>query len=237
MKYLSLVFCVFIFPAESYAYQTDDNLVTLQGQISDLKTHHSVTADVDIFRNNDFIKESSGKTHSGEFTASLKNFGWYIISVSAHGYLESTDTLWVTNSKKRTIHKDFNLAPIEVGLTVALNNIYFNFGKTSLSEQSFPELDKVVKLFKENPGVAFEIAGHTDSDGPDDYNLILSQGRAQAVVNYLVGHGVTGSQLMAQGYGETKPIDTSQTKAGKAKNRRVEFKVLTVVQGGGEKQN
>ncbi len=106
-----------------------------------------------------------------------------------------------------------------------------------MSEQSFPELDKVVKLFKENPGVAFEIAGHTDSDGPDDYNLILSQGRAQAVVNYLVGHGVTGSQLMAQGYGETKPIDTSQTKAGKAKNRRVEFKVLTVVQGGGEKQN
>jgi outer membrane protein OmpA-like peptidoglycan-associated protein len=192
---------------------------------------------VDVFHNSDFIKESSGKTHSGEFTAGLKNFGWYIISISAQGYLESTDTLWVMNAKRRTIRKDFSLSPIEVGLTVTLNNILFNFGKTSLSEQSFPELDKVVKLFKENPSVAFEIAGHTDSDGPDDYNLILSQGRAQAVVNYLTGHGVTGSQLMAHGYGETKPIDTSQTKSGKAKNRRVEFKVLTIVPAGGDKQN
>src|SRR5258706_12564027 len=123
MKYLSLVFCVFTFPAESYAYQTDDNLVTLQGQISDLKTHHSVSADVDIFRNNDFIKESSGKTHSGEFTASIKNFVWIIISVSPHRYIEPSVTLFVKNSNIKTIHKFFILTLIEFGLSVAINNI------------------------------------------------------------------------------------------------------------------
>jgi outer membrane protein OmpA-like peptidoglycan-associated protein len=225
------VFCLFIFPAESYAYQTDDNLVTLEGSISDLKTHHSVNADVDIFRNNDFVKQSSGKTNSGQFRASIKDLGWYIISISAHGYLDSTDTLWVTNKRKRTIHKDFNLAPIEVGLTVTLNNIYFNFGKTSISEQSFPELDKVVKLFRENDGVAFEIAGHTDSDGSEAYNQQLSLNRANSVGGYLHSQGVNGQRIVAFGAGEAHPVASNSTAEGKQQNRRVELKLQPIVRG------
>ena len=71
-----------------------------------------------------------------------------------------------------------------------------------------------------------EIGGHTDSDGPDDYNLWLSQNRAQAVVDYLISQGADSAQLVAKGYGESKPIDTNDTQQAKSINRRVEFTVL-----------
>ena len=200
--------------------------VTFHGKVFDQKSHRPVNADVDIFCNSDFIKDCSVRTKYGEFTTSLKHYGWYIFTISAPGYLEQKDTLWVINETRRAINKNFYLVPIEVGLTVTLNNIYFDFGRTSLSSGSFEELDNVVRFFNENPGISFEIAGHTDRDGPEDYNLILSQGRAQAVVDYLVSHGVEASQLIARGYGETKPVDAGETRAAKSKNRRVELTVL-----------
>ena len=73
-----------------------------------------------------------------------------------------------------------------------------------------------------------EIAGHTDSVGPADYNLVLSQLRAQEVACYLEGKGVNEGQIVAVGYGATKPIDSNLTQSGKANNRRVEFTILKI---------
>src|SRR6185369_3382912 len=100
------------------------------------------------------------------------------------------------------------------------------FGKTSLHPDSFNALNDVGEMLTDNPTLQLEIGGHTDNEGPEDYNLILSQGRAQAVVDYLISQGVKGSQLTAKGYGESKPIDPGETKEAKAINRRVEFTVL-----------
>ena len=216
-----------------YAHSSSDNEITLHGRILDLKSHGLVSANVDVFRNSDFVKDSAVNATNGEFIVPIRNFGWYIISVSAPGYVEVIDTLWVVNEKRKVIERSFYLAPIEVGLTVALNNVYFDFGKDRLSDQSFPELDKAGDFFKTNSNVRFEIGGHTDSQGPDDYNLILSQARAQAVVDYLVIHGVNPSQLIAHGYGETRPIDSKKGKEAEAKNRRVEFKVLNMTASSG----
>jgi outer membrane protein OmpA-like peptidoglycan-associated protein len=79
---------------------------------------------------------------------------------------------------------------------------------------------------KQNPKVEIEISGHTDSKGSDDYNLNLSQGRSQSVVDYIVSQGIDSSRLTAHGYGEGKPIDTNDTDEGRANNRRVEFTVV-----------
>ncbi len=229
MKYISvLVALSLIGHVNCYAHLPGDEVVNLHGKILNLKTRALVNADVDIFCNSDFIKVCSEKALQGEFTVPLETYGMYIVSISAPGYLDTTDTLWVVSEKRKTIDKDFYIAPVEVGITVRLNNIYFDFGKDHLSDQSFPELDKAAHFFKENPGTKFEIGGHTDSSGPDDYNLILSQARAQAVVNYLVNHGVDRIQLTAHGYGETRPVYPGKTKEAEAKNRRVEFKVLTI---------
>lgn len=119
-----------------------------------------------------------------------------------------------------------SLKNIEEGASIVLENIFFEYNKTALLPASFPELDKVVQFMIENDIHKIEISGHTDSDGSDVYNKTLSEGRAKSVANYLISKGVDQSRLQAIGYGKTKPIDTNSTDAGKAVNRRVEFKLI-----------
>jgi OmpA-OmpF porin, OOP family len=101
--------------------------------------------------------------------------------------------------------------------------ITFDYNKATLKPESMGELNKIVKFLGDNPTMKFEIGGHTDTDGEDDYNLKLSQQRADAVKTQLVKMGVDESRLTTKGYGETKPISDNGTPEGKANNRRVEF--------------
>jgi OmpA-OmpF porin, OOP family len=203
----------------------------LKGKVLDNKTQLPVDSELDIYYNSDFILDDVQLSHHGEYSERLKHFGLYIITISAPGYLDVTDTLWVLDETKKEIVKDFHLTPIEVGLTVVLNNIYFHFGTTILKPESHGALDKVVTFFKTNENIRFEIAGHTDDEGADDYNLALSLGRAQAVVDYMVKAGIDASRVTAEGYGESRPIDKGITKAAKARNRRVEFIVRDIDKG------
>ena len=104
--------------------------------------------------------------------------------------------------------------------------ILFDSGKASFQQQTFPVLQAIVAILKEYPNANFSIEGHTDSDGKDAANQALSDNRAAAVKNYLVENGIAASRLTSAGYGETKPIDSNKTKAGKANNRRVEVKLV-----------
>ena len=108
----------------------------------------------------------------------------------------------------------------------ASGKLLIDFDKTTLKSESFVELDKVVDFLQKNPTVEIEIAGHTDFKGTDDYNFNLSQGRCQSVVDYIVSQGVDSYRLTPHGYGESKPVDTNDTDAGRANNRRVEFTVM-----------
>ena len=141
------------------------------------------------------------------------------------GYLESSSLVSVHSDGGEFI-ADIFLEPIEVGTTVVLKNIYFDFDKTTLKPESFIELDKVVKFLNDNPTLQIEISGHTDSKGSDSYNKDLSQGRAESVVSYLTEHGIDGFRMVPKGYGEEKPVATNDTDEGRAENRRVEFTVL-----------
>jgi len=205
-----------------------ESFVSLHLNVVGLTTQTPINANINIYLDSDFIKIDSGKVEDGEFNTRLTNFGWYIISLTAPGYFATSDTIWVISEKRKVINRDFYMVPIEAGMNITHNNINFNFDKTNLSEQSFAELDEEAIFFRKNPTVVFEIAGHTDSDGPKDYNLLLSQRRAQAVVDYLVSQGVERSQLIAHGYGDSRPMNSNETKSDKANNRRVEFKVLTM---------
>lgn len=114
------------------------------------------------------------------------------------------------------------------GITI-LDKVFFDASKTTIKKQSYALLDMVAQTLNANPDLTLvEVAGHTDSDGNDAVNLKLSQGRAEAVVKYLVTTGkVAASRLTAKGYGELKPIDTNATADGKGNNRRVEFTILS----------
>lgn len=103
--------------------------------------------------------------------------------------------------------------------------IFFNFDSSVLKEESYAPLDEAVKVLKKFVNSSFLIEGHTDSIGSVAYNLNLSKERAKTVMDYFVSKGIPASRISFVGYGEAKPIDTNETEAGKAKNRRVEIKL------------
>ncbi|MBR4432726.1 MAG: OmpA family protein, partial [Paludibacteraceae bacterium] len=103
--------------------------------------------------------------------------------------------------------------------------IEFELNKAVIKKKSYPLLDKIAATFIENSGYIIEVQGHTDNIGTDEVNKRLSQQRADAVMNYLIKKGVPAERLSAVGYGPTMPIADNKTKAGRAKNRRVEFKI------------
>lgn len=105
--------------------------------------------------------------------------------------------------------------------------VYFASGRATIQSRSYGLLDDVADVLNRYPSIKkVQIEGHTDSRGNDDSNMRLSQDRAQAVVDYLAGHGVGAERLVAKGFGETKPIDTNDTSAGRANNRRVAITIL-----------
>jgi len=106
---------------------------------------------------------------------------------------------------------------------VILYEILFNYDKAILKQESDKQLQYILTLLLENPGLTLEIQGHTDNQGEDDYNLALSQQRAETVRRYLALFGIPAEQLTAKGYGESQPVDTNDTEEGRAKNRRVEL--------------
>jgi outer membrane protein OmpA-like peptidoglycan-associated protein len=103
--------------------------------------------------------------------------------------------------------------------------ILFNSGKATFQQQTYPVLQSIVAILKEYPSSKFSIEGHTDSDGKDAANQKLSEDRAAAVKNYLIENGVAADRLTSAGFGESMPIASNKTKAGKAQNRRVEVKL------------
>jgi OOP family OmpA-OmpF porin len=111
--------------------------------------------------------------------------------------------------------------------TLTLRNVNFESGSDNLTAAAKGILDAMAKGLVTDKDVKLEIAGHTDSLGPQNYNLQLSQKRARAVKAYLESKGVDASRLKSEGYGEFNPVETNNTDAGRALNRRVEFKVLT----------
>lgn len=110
--------------------------------------------------------------------------------------------------------------------TVVLEGVEFEFDKSRLTPSSQTILDQVAATLIGQPDMRVLIAGHTDSLGSDAYNLNLSRLRAASVRRYLIGNEVPAEQLRSQGFGESRPIDTNATEAGRQNNRRVEFQVL-----------
>lgn len=110
-------------------------------------------------------------------------------------------------------------------LEKAMQGIEFETGKATIKKKSYPLLDQIATIFIENSNYIIEVQGHTDNVGKPDYNLKLSDDRAKAVMKYMVDKGVPAERMSAHGYGMDMPIADNATKAGRAKNRRVEFKI------------
>ncbi|MBL7802870.1 MAG: PD40 domain-containing protein [Saprospiraceae bacterium] len=125
---------------------------------------------------------------------------------------------------------DWQSAPTGEGF---LLNVYYDFDQANMREESMPELQKLLRMLSDNPEFKVEVAAHTDTQGSDEYNLLLSQRRAEAVVTWLMRQGIQRDRLLARGYGETRPVRPCSdavpcSEVDHQMNRRTEFHILEV---------
>ena len=205
-------------------------LILLKGIITDEVTKLPLDATIEIVDNtrNELIASFTSNSSTGKYLVSLpagKNYG---IAVKKDGYLFHSENFVIPSTANyEEVKKDIALKSLSAGNKIVLNNIFFDFDKATLRPESANELQRLVKLMKDNSSLKIEISGHTDSKGPKDYNLGLSENRAKAVVDYLVKEGIKVSRLSFKGYGETQPVATNDTEEGRQLNRRTEIKIIS----------
>jgi len=168
------------------------------------------------------------KDETGKYTIKLRQGGRYSVNVrnpKGYAYYNANVDL---NSEQEETKLDVKLTPLTAKTKLALNNITFEYNSAELNAFSFTELDRLVKLLQENPEIRIEISAHTDNKGADEYNLRLSDRRAQSVVNYLIEKEISSIRMVAKGYGKNQPLVPNDTEENMAMNRRVELKIIDV---------
>lgn len=110
--------------------------------------------------------------------------------------------------------------------TTVLEGLEFETDSAVINPETYTILDRAVLLIRDYPSVRMEIQGHTDTEGSDQHNQVLSQQRAESVMQYMIEHGIPADRLVARGYGETSPRASNQTPEGRAQNRRIELHVI-----------
>jgi len=221
----------------TFAQYKEPPLTLLKGVVTD--PYGKAPKAVEITVTDNETEKIAGIYHpnskTGEYLFILPPGKNYNITYEAKGYLFHSENLDVSlNTNYYIIHKAIQLQPLVVGAKIVLKNIFFDFDKATLRRISNVELDKLYKLLNTNKGLKVEISGHTDSKGSVEYNVKLSKERAEAVVNYLIEKGINKNQMIAKGYGKSKPMadnynaDGSDNTENMQLNRRVELEVVEI---------
>jgi outer membrane protein OmpA-like peptidoglycan-associated protein len=203
-------------------------VVLVLGRTLNAKTKNPVQAEIlfeDLAEHKE-VGEAISDPNAGSFRITLANGRNYGIRAVAKGFISVNENLELRSINQYTeIEKDLFLVPIEVGEKMALNNVFFEKGRPILMPQSFPELDRLVEIMRENPSIKIELGGHTDNIGNKDALMKLSQDRILAVQAYLEKKGIKKDRVDGKGYGPTKPIAPNISEEDRQRNRRVEFKI------------
>lgn len=197
------------------------------GKILNTKTRQPLSARVELINLKSGAIESvvQSDPQNGSYLIVLNEGSEYALYITKDAFLFKSLSFDYQNKENEQVQLDILLDPIETGVSIRLNNIFFESGSYELMEKSVTELDKLHKFLKENPAISVEISGHTDNVGSDQANQKLSQQRAVAVVEYLTNKGISADRLTAKGYGEAQPIASNATEEGRQQNRRIEFKI------------
>ena len=239
-----------------YSFSYPEVLQTVKGWVYEQEGYELPEALVYIV-GNDGTNEKLSVKSDGSFEMAVTPGVDYLLLATCKGYLNFRNNLHADSLEVEHQHVlQFPLPSINV--PVLVRNVFYEFDKADLTPESTAALDRLTNMLKENPNVTIELAAHCDYRGNDDYNLRLSQRRAESVVRYLTEHGIEAERLTAKGYGETVPkivnkklletypflhegdtltvpyilaLPADQQEVCNALNRRTEFRVLRTTYG------
>ena len=200
-----------------------------KGTVYDAVTKKKLSAKIELIdiETNEIKQQVGSDPVTGEYMLVLTEGKEYALNVSKEGYMFASNYFnYLTPKEFNPLALDIYLDPIKQGASVVLKNIFFENNSYEVEDKSMAELEKLVLFLTVNPSISIELGGHTDDVGSDVDNLDLSQKRAKAVYDYLVKIGAPAAKLKFKGYGETKPVVPNKDDESRAKNRRIEFKVL-----------
>ncbi len=218
-----------IFSAKLYEQARPEKILFLRGSIDDTNGNDLPGASVNLenIQTQDVTHGMVDKK-TGEYAVAVpvdKN-SEYMITVEKDDYIFRSQYIDPRKPKFDSVNViDFDVPKIKRGITVQLENIYFEFDSDKFNYKSRVSLNNFLKFLKKNATLKVKIMGHTDNVGSHNYNIQLSTKRAKAVEKYLIKNGIKASRLSSKGFGETKPVGTNETDDGRAKNRRTEFEI------------
>ncbi len=220
---------------ENYKYPSEVNFklepkkISVQLAVNNLSNNSKVRTKL-LLKNKD--REETLEAYSDEQVA-LRVGDRYLVATDADGFMYSTqefvvDEEFIKKVKAGQSPIELNITPVELNAKIVLKELTFDFNSAEVRKESKDELDRAKNLILDNPGIIVELAAHTDNVGNDDYNLNLSQKRAESVKSYLVNIGVPENRLQSKGYGMTQPAFPNDTEENQAKNRRVELVIVGI---------
>ena len=202
----------------------------ISGIIYDSLTSKPLQASIELFNlsSNQAASKVVSDSINGKYLMVLTEGAEYALYIDAKDYLFKSFhfDLKQQNDNITAVVANIALSQIGNGEKTTLNNVLFELDSYAISEKSDIALLFVIDYLKNHPELIIEIAGHTDNTGTDTYNLNLSNNRAKAVYSYLLAGGVDIEKISYQGYGSTQPFASNNTEYGRAKNRRIELKII-----------
>jgi outer membrane protein OmpA-like peptidoglycan-associated protein len=201
-----------------------DAVTLVSGTVYDSRTKEPLGSNIIIkdMKTKKIVADLNSDDETGAYFVVLNPGKTYSITSSKSGYLFYSERYEVPlSSKGEEITKDIYLSRNDTRLL-----IFFDFNKSTLTEESNAELDNVIEFLNQNSNVRVRFEGHTDDVGSDDYNDKLSANRALEVKKYLTTNGIESNRIEAKGYGKRQPLINEKTDEARAKNRRVEMKII-----------
>lgn len=212
-----------IFEIELYAQARPDAMNYFSGVVRETESQRPLIANVEISDVNSAKKYVFSTNDFGVFSAYLPIDNEYAINVHKKDFIMYSQTILPQSLSEQRLF--INLDSIVVGKSLILKNITFETDSYLLAAQSNPELQAIFDFMQNNPQISVEIIGHTDDIGSEQYNLELSQNRAEEVKRFLCKKGISDNRIKCVGKGESEPLASNDTEEGRALNRRTELKI------------
>lgn len=215
--------------SEEYNIELEKSLIsyTLSGKVMEENTNDAVPAELTVFEpgSDEALLMTHSDSITGKYSLTVYQKGPFLLEANSDGYFFNNMPLQFHPDTTLKV-KNIVLKPMAKGARIVAEDILFTSGKATLRAESYPELNRLARLLRENPLVKIEVSGHTDNTGSASLNKKLSRARALSVKRYLESQEISPDRIEYEGYGFDSPIAPNTTEQGRAQNRRVEIKII-----------